>query len=123
MYEFIIRAHPLLVVVLIAGYVFLIYRLRRHKDDGLQPVDVAVAQAVRISLLLVYFSGLYMSINLRLGVARVHHYASLIPVVVLFLFQFLPTIRRKSMQTKDYLYLFSALLVTVIAISLTTRMF
>jgi FtsH-binding integral membrane protein len=122
MYQAIKFAHPILAGLLIAGYLFLMFRLR-HKNEDLQPFEVAVAQAVRIMLLLLYFTGLFLTINMRLYVNRTHHYASLIPVVVIFAFQFLPTIRKKSLSTKDYFYLFTALLIAVVVIALTAKIF
>jgi hypothetical protein len=116
-------AHPILAGLLIAGYIFLIIRLKRKNSESLQPFEVAVAQTVRITLLLLYFTGLFMSINLRMYVTRVHHYSSLLPVVVIFAFQFLPTLRKKSLSMQDYLYLFTALLIAVVAIALTAKIF
>jgi hypothetical protein len=116
-------AHPVLVLILIAGYSFLIYRLYKKKNQDMQPFEVMVAQVVRIAFLLVYFSGLVLSVNFRLPVSRVHHYASLVPVVILAVFQFLPFIRKKNVQTTEYFYFFIYLLIAVLVISVTARIF
>jgi hypothetical protein len=115
-------AHPVLVLILIAGYAFLIYRFRKSSSEHMQPIEITIAQVVRFALLLVYFTGLFMSVNYRMFVSKTHHYASLAPVLVLAVFQFLPIIRRKEHQPVEYFYFFSALLVTVAVISLTARL-
>ena len=83
-------AHPILAIILLFGYGFLALQLFRRKEEKLVPLDRFITQFVRIALLLAYFSGLVMSMNMHLWVNKWHHYASLIPVAIMFLFQFGP---------------------------------
>ncbi|NIA30659.1 MAG: hypothetical protein GWP06_12205 [Actinobacteria bacterium] len=112
--------HPIVAVILIAGYLYLGLRLLRKKEHHFTTLEVTLSQVVRISLLLAYLTGLLMSMNLGLRVAKIHHYASLIPVAVIFIFQFLPQLLRREIGIKGAAWMFLAMFVAVLVIAVTS---
>jgi len=112
--------HPILAVILIAGYLYLGLRFLRKKERYLTTLEVTLSQVVRISLLLIYLTGLLMSMNMGLRVAKIHHYASLIPVAVIFIFQFLPQLLKKDIGIKGAAWMFLSMFLTVIVIAFSS---
>ena len=121
--ELVRSAHPVLAIILLFGYGFLTVQLFRRKQENLFPIDRFVTQVVRVSLLLTYLTGLIMSMNLHIWVYKWHHYASLVPVAVMFLFQFLPQFLQKEINVRGYAIMFLAMLISVIFISITSGIF
>ena len=118
--ELIRTAHPVLAIVLLLGYGFLVVQFFKRRKQKLLPIDRFVTQLMRISLLLAYFTGLIMSMNMRIEVHKWHHYAGLAPVAVLFIFQFLPQILQKEVNFKGYSFMFLAMFISIVFISLTS---
>jgi len=114
-------AHGILTAALLAGYLWLFYRFRRKTDETVIRLDRTLAQIVRFSLLLVYLSGLYMSVTLSRMVHPLHHILSALPVVVLLGIQFYPTLSKKEMTIKAYTWTFILMffLILLTAISST----
>lgn len=112
--------HPIIAVILIGGYLYLGLQLLRKKERHLTTLEATLAQVVRISLLLAYLTGLLMSMNLGLRVPLIHHYASLIPVVIIFLFQFLPQLLKKDIGLKGAAWMFLSMLFAVIIIAFSS---
>ncbi len=110
--------HRWLPFILVPGYFWLFSRLKTNKNQ-LEPLEVAVAQGVRILLLVMYMTGLVMSINLKRPVSESHHLLSLAPVVVFFVFQFLPQLLKRQITTRTLAFMFLALLLSVVTISIT----
>lgn len=112
--------HPIIAVILIAGYLYLGWRFLRKKENHLTTIEATLAQVVRISFLLAYLTGLLMSMNLGLRVPVIHHYASLIPVVIIFFFQFLPQLLKKDIGIKGAGWMFLSMLFAVIVIAFSS---
>jgi len=112
--------HPIIAVILIAGYLYLGWRFLRKKENHLTTIEATLAQVVRISFLLAYLTGLLMSMNLGLRVPVIHHYASLIPVVIIFFFQFLPQLLKKDIGIKGAGWMFLTMLFAVIVIAFSS---
>ncbi len=112
--------HPIIAIILIGGYLYLGLRLLRKKESHLTTLETTLAQVVRISLLLAYLTGLMMSMNLGLRVPAIHHYVSLIPVVIIFFFQFLPQYLKKDIGIKGAAWMFLAMFLTVIVIAFSS---
>ncbi len=110
-------AHPVLSGILFLIYFALFLRLRKQND--LKPLDTALAQGARLLLLLVYLTGLIMTMNLGIWVRSWHHYASLLPVGVLLIFQVLPNLFNRAMTVKNAIWMFAAMGVAVLIISFT----
>ena len=115
--------HPILTVILIVSYSLLAIRLFPKGKTDLGPMEIALAQVARFSLLLTYLTGLILSMNFKFDIAKIHHYASMIPVAVIFFFQFLPGALKKSVSIRGYAFMFSSMLFAVILISVTAFIF
>ncbi len=122
MFEIAAKAHPILAVILLLLYLYLGIQFYRKRNGNVDALELTVAQFIRIPFWLVYLTGLLMSMNARLSVENLHHYASLIPVVVLFAFQLLPSLLKKEVSIKNYAVMFFVMFFAVIVISLSARM-
>ena len=119
MSDFVRLTHPILAVILIAGYAAMAWRLFTRKSGEFDVLDVTLAQVARIGLLLTYLTGLILSMNFNRFVHKSHHYTSLIPVAVMFVFQILPRMLNKSLGVKGYAWMLALMFVTVAVISFT----
>ena len=111
--------HPVLAALLLVLYFLLSYRFFKKGDGNPQPPEVTLAQAARIFLLLIYLTGLIMNMNLKIHVHLNHHYASILPVFVIFIFQFLPGLFGKQLDNKGNAMMFLSMLVAILIISIT----
>ena len=118
--ELIRTVHPILAIILFLGYGFLSVQLFRRKQEKLETLDRFMTQFVRIALLLAYFTGLVMSMNMNLWVNSWHHYASLLPVAVMFLFQVVPQLIQKQINVRGYAFMFLAMFLSIVFISITS---
>ena len=114
--------HPILTVLLLLFYAVLIYRFLFRELEELAAIDTVLIQSARFTLLALYLTGLVMSMNLGRWVSSWHHYLSLIPVAVLFFFQFLPSVRQKLLTIKTFGWMFLLLFIMIIIISLSAKM-
>ncbi|MBN1540860.1 hypothetical protein JW992_01860 [candidate division KSB1 bacterium] len=110
--------HAVLAGAALVFYFFLGIRLVRRKEERITPGETVVAQAARISMLLLYLSGLILSFNLQRPVAFAHHLASLLPVAVLFAFQFLPALLKKQLSVRATGWMFLCQFIAFVVISL-----
>jgi hypothetical protein len=108
-------AHPLFSLVLFFLYLALAVRLKRQND--LKPLDTALAQAARLLLLLIYLTGLIMSMNLGIWVPSRHHYASLLPVFILLIFQVLPSFFGRGVNIQNAVWMFASMAAAIVIIS------
>jgi hypothetical protein len=116
-------AHLVLSILLIAVYGFLATWLFRQKGEEISPMVVTLSQLARLTLLLTYMSGLVLTMNFGRKAATWHHYASLTPIIVIFFFQFLPQAIQKPLSPKGYALMFFAMLLTIVLIALSNRIF
>jgi hypothetical protein len=112
-------AHHVLAIVLLVLYALLSYRLWTKSEEELTSLESTLIQTARLLLLVIYLTGAILSINMGVHVARIHHWVSLTPVLILFFFQFLPGLLRKGPGTRFYAIMFLLMALTIIAISIT----
>ena len=117
MTDILVHLHPVLAAAALVFYLILGVRLLRSSKEQLTPGETVLAQAARISMLLIYLSGLVLSYNLHLHVASGHHIASLLPVAVLFGFQFLPGLFNRQISLKAAGWMFLCLFFAFLIIS------
>ena len=109
--------HPLLAGAALLFTLILSLRLLRRSKERITPAETVLAQAARVAMLLLYLSGLVMSYNLKMPVAFAHHLASLLPVLVLLIFQFLPSLRKTELSIRWNGWMFVGLFVAYLIIS------
>ncbi len=112
-------AHALLAVILLVLYVLLSFRLWKKSEEELTSLEMTLIQAARMLLLVMYLTGAVLSINMGVHVARIHHWVSLVPVVILFFFQFLPGLLKNNPGTRFYAVMFLLMALAIVAISIT----
>ena len=118
--EILRSVHPVIAIALLIGYGFLSIRLFLQKGETLDPINRFLSQVVRFSLLVAYLSGLVMSMNLGLWAPKFHHYASLFPVVVMFILQFVPQFLQKQISIRAYALFYLGMFVSILIISLSS---
>ena len=114
--------HPIIAVILMVLYFGISLRLFIKKKQQIEPIDLTLAQLARIALLFIYLNGLVLSMNMKIPVNREHHYASLIPAAVMFVFQFLPKKVKHKLGIKGYAIMFLLMGIAVIIIAKSGRM-
>ena len=114
--------HPILTVLAFGIYAGLYIRFVRKPDPRLSALEITLAHLARFSLLGLYLTGLLLSMNFHKPVHEWHHYASLIPVGVLFIFQFLPGMKNQNPTIKQVKWMFLFLALSMILISMTALM-
>lgn len=114
MVDFLRTVHPILAIFLIAAYAYLALQFFRKKSAPPSTLEITLAQTVRILLLFTYLTGLVMTMNFNLRVDNMHHYLSLLPVLVMLIFQFVP---KFTDNLTIYAWLFLAMLISVLIIS------
>lgn len=121
MSRFVILFHPILAALLFFGYFLLAIRFLDKKKKKANALDKSLAQIVRFVLLLLYLTGLLMSMNLHIYVGNFHHYLSLLPVLILFAFQFMPSVFKKDVTIKDYAWMFVSMVIIILLVALSSR--
>lgn len=120
-YQSIRSAHPILTILLLVIYALLAWRWWTLQDQKLGPWFKTLYHIARFLLLLLYMNGLLLFMLMRLPVPDWHHYTSLLPVVVIFIFQFLPSVLRRPISSRGQSYMCLAMLVSLILIALSSR--
>ena len=122
METWIVRGHAVLTVLLIFLYVSIIIRLFRSKAETPTAADRTMGHVARLSLLLLYITGLLMSVQFNIFVSPVHHYTSLLPILVILLFQFVPAMRGRGDSPRAQAYTFIAMLIVVSLIAASAHL-
>ena len=112
-------AHKVLSYFLIAAYVFLAIRFYIRRRKKFEPMDATLSQTVRISLLLVYLSGLLLSMNYGNYVERLHHYSSLLPVAIMLISQIVFRFIRSEMNSLGYAIMTAIMAIVILYISIS----
>jgi hypothetical protein len=120
-YQSIRSAHPILTILLLCLYAALAWRWWTLQDEKLSPWFKTLQHIARFLLLLLYMNGLLLYMLMRLPIPDWHHYTSLLPVAVIFIFQFLPSVLRRPISSRGQSYMCMAMLVSLILISLSSR--
>lgn len=113
-------AHLVLTIILLLLYFGIALRLLTKKKRTIGTTELTMAQFARLALLLTYLNGLILSMNLKIPVAREHHYVSLIPAGIMLVFQFLPKKHKHGLGMIGYAIMFLLMGVAVVIIATTT---
>ena len=108
--------HRILAVVLIVGYAILAFRFLRAGDRAPTFFETILAQIVRFSLLLEFVTGILLSLNYQIRVSSWHHWACIIPVLTLAVYQIFRMTR--SVSLKHYARVFLIMGAAIVLISL-----
>ncbi len=122
METWVVRGHAVLAILLIFLYIAIIIRLFRGKAETATAGERAMGHVARLSLLLLYVTGLLMSVQFNIFVSPVHHYASLLPILVILLFQFIPALRGQGDSPRAQAYTFIAMLIAVSLIAASAHL-
>jgi hypothetical protein len=123
MYQTIRWLHPGLAVLLLILYGLLAWRQWNARGTPLSPLYRTLARASRLLLLLEYAVGyMLFSVN-RLPVSDWHHYASLMPVLVIFFFQFLPSLLKRRLSEKTLAAMWLCMFIALAIISAVTHVY
>jgi uncharacterized membrane protein YwzB len=119
-YHSIRSAHPVLTILLVLLYAVLAWRWWTLQEQKLSPWFKTLHHTARLLLLLLYMDGLMLFMLMRLPVSDWHHYVSLLPVVVIFIFQFLPGVLRRPITARGQSLMCLAMMVSLIIIGLSS---
>ncbi|MDZ7725742.1 MAG: hypothetical protein U5R06_23675 [candidate division KSB1 bacterium] len=108
--------HRILAVVLMIGYAVLAFRFFRAGERVPTFFETMLAQIVRFSLLLEFVTGILLSLNYKIQVSSWHHWACIIPVLTLAVYQIIRMTR--SVSLKNYARVFLIMCAAVLLISL-----
>jgi hypothetical protein len=120
-YQSIRSAHPILTILLLFLYAVLAWRWWTLQDQKLSPWFKTLHHITRFLLLLMYMNGLLLYMLMRLPIPDWHHYASLLPVAVIFIFQFLPSVLRRPITSRGQSFMCLAMLVSLVLIAISSR--
>lgn len=120
MSNYIAPTHHYLTVILALLYLYLAIRFFRNKNRKATTLDRVIAHAARYILLIVYVSGIVMSLSLGMMVSRLHHIMSLIPAFLMVGIRYVPLLTRKKNSSTIYAWLFVILFILMIALGLTS---
>lgn len=115
MTKVIIDLHPILTIVLLVCYVVLIVRNLTGGSKVLG-LDKFVMLVARLSLALLIFTGLMMSISYKIAVSWWHHILCLIPIVIILVYQGMA--KKGQVTAKKNAIVFGLLFLSVVAITL-----
>jgi len=123
MYQMMRALHPGLTILLLLLYTLLAWRWWTMKGAPPSPLIKTLAHSARLMLLLLYLSGFMLFNGYRLPVSELHHYASLLPVAIIFLFQFLPSLFRRPLPEKWQSVMWMCLFLTIVVIAVSTHLY
>ena len=112
-------AHDVLTIILLVLYFGIAIRLFTKKKRTIGSIELTMAQFARMALLLTYLNGLILSMNMKIHVSRDHHYVSLIPAGVMFIFQFMPKKYKHQLGMFGYAIMFLLMGISIIIIATT----
>ncbi|HPI72413.1 MAG TPA: hypothetical protein PK843_18040 [bacterium] len=104
--------------LLIGVYGLLAWRWGTRKKTAFSAFYRTLAQTGRLILLWEYLNGFILFNSYRLPVSGWHHYASLLPVAVILIFQVLPGLFDYELDEKGMRQMWLAMLITVATISM-----
>ena len=106
--------HGIGTIALLLLYLILALVLFRKKESGIGILSKALAQVARFALLLVYLSGLFLTVTLGRIVNNAHHVLSALPVIAFLLIPFLTGHFQKEQKNKVYAWLFAILFLLIL---------
>lgn len=114
--------------IISAGLLIVIYGLLACRwGTRKQPASSAFYRTLshtgRLILLWEYLNGFILFNSYRLPVSDRHHYASLLPVAVILIFQLLPGLFNYELDEKGMRQMWLAMLITVVIISMAGLFF
>ena len=114
MTDLIISSHPILTIILLACYIILF--VRNLIGGKALKMDKLVLLVARLSLALLIFTGLLMSFSYNIPVAQLHHILTLIPIIVIIIYQGMA--RKGKISAKKNVVVFGVLFLSIVAITL-----
>lgn len=114
--------HPIGTLALLIIYLVLAISLYRRKKQGIGGINRALAQLGRFGLVVVYFSGLFLSITLGRIVHTAHHILSALPILALYLIRFLPERFTTEKANKTYAWFFAILCLLLLLVGITAHL-
>jgi len=120
MFDYAAPVHSYLTILLLVLYLYLAVHFFRSKDN-VSALDRFLVQVARYSLLLVYIAGLVLNITLNKFVSQTHHILSIVPAVLVVGVKYLPYITRKPNTLKTYAWVFSLLVVLLVALAISAK--
>ncbi|MBN1482905.1 hypothetical protein EH223_13305 [candidate division KSB1 bacterium] len=122
MLNYVAPAHLFLTVILALLYVYLAIRFFRNKNSKSASFDRFLAHIARYILLVVYVSGIVMSVSMGMMVSRIHHVISLVPALLMVGIRYVPLVTRRANTLKLYAWLFVFLFILMIVLGVTSRL-
>jgi hypothetical protein len=123
MYHLMRQIHPIIAALLLISYTLLAWRWWTLKETKLSPLYRTLAHTSRFLLLVLYMDGLLLSNVFRLPVSEWHHYSSLLPVLVMLVFQVLPGLFKYELDNKGKSWMWITMLVSMVVISLSIKFY
>jgi hypothetical protein len=121
MYQLLLKMHPTLTVLLLALYALLAWRWWTLQQPRPSVWYRTLAHISRFFLLLLYLNGFMLYAGYRFPVGDWHHYASLLPVSVIFFFQFIPALAKKPLSARKQSIMWMAMFLCIFLISVLSR--
>ena len=122
MQNYIASTHWIATLALMALYLILAIRFFQKKNNDITALDSGLTQIARFGFMLVYITGLFMSVTLGRLVHNAHHVISLLPVLVIFGIRFLPTFTKKENSATTYAWMFIFMFILMLIVGITSKL-
>ena len=109
-------------LVLLSLYLLLAILLFRKKENGIGGLNRMIAHIARFALLLVYLSGMFLSVTLGRIVHVAHHVISALPILVLVGHRYLPERFKSENSNRTFAWIFAVLFLLVLVTAVTSRL-
>ncbi|MBN1560406.1 hypothetical protein JW998_09160 [candidate division KSB1 bacterium] len=117
----IVPVHLILTLGIAALYLFFAIRFFREQDDKISAVDRALIQVTRYALLMLYLTGLFMTVTFGMTVHKLHHMISILPAIGVVGIRYLPLLTKRPNTLRTYAWTFAILFVLVLVTALSSR--
>lgn len=121
MENYIVPAHLGLTLITMALYLLFAIRFFRKKDIDISAGERTLIQVARYGLLMLYLTGLFMSVTFGMSVHKLHHAISILPAILVVGIRYLPVLTRRDNSARTYAWLFAILFVLMLVIGATSR--
>lgn len=122
MEQLIKSAHGVSTLFLLLLYLALTIRLYKRRPGHIGGLNLVLAQFARFTLLVVYLSGLFLTITLNKLVHNVHHILSALPVVVFFIIPILVGRAKEENKNRIYALMFALLFFLILIAGLSSHL-
>jgi uncharacterized membrane protein SirB2 len=122
MENYIVPVHIGLTLVTAALYLFFTIRFFRNQDDKIRTGDRVLIQVARYTLLMLYLSGLFMSVTFGMDVHKLHHVISFLLAIIVVGIRYLPLLTKRQNSLRTYAWMFAILFVLIFVTALSSRL-